>query len=49
MVARKALQLKENQARNFSIMEDYLTNPKLGLSDVVVMAADFLLAGIDTV
>lgn len=32
-----------------SILEDYLINPKLEKSDVVGMAGDLLLAGIDTV
>lgn len=32
-----------------SILEEYLFNPKLDLPDVVGMASDLLLAGIDTV
>uniref|UniRef100_A0A8D8T6M5 Cytochrome P450 302a1, mitochondrial n=1 Tax=Cacopsylla melanoneura TaxID=428564 RepID=A0A8D8T6M5_9HEMI len=31
-----------------SLLENYLTNPNLGLKDVVGMGVDFLLAGIDT-
>lgn len=32
-----------------SLLEEYLQNPKLDLSDIVGMASDLLLAGIDTV
>lgn len=32
-----------------SLLDDYLTNPRLDLADVVGMACDLLLAGVDTV
>lgn len=32
-----------------SILEEYLANPKLQVADVVGMASDVLLAGVDTV
>lgn len=32
-----------------SLLDDYLTNPKLDLADVIGMACDLLLAGVDTV
>lgn len=32
-----------------SLLDDYLKNPKLDLSDVVAMACDLLLTGVDTV
>lgn len=32
-----------------SLLDDYLLNPKLDLADVVGMACDILMAGIDTV
>lgn len=32
-----------------SLLDDYLQNPKLDLPDVVGMACDLLLAGVDTV
>lgn len=53
MVSMKVLKLNDNPddcaSRSRSIMMEYLTNSKLNFSDVVVMATDFLLAGIDTV
>lgn len=32
-----------------SLLDEYLTNPKLDLADIVGMACDLLLAGVDTV
>lgn len=32
-----------------SLLDDYLLNPRLDLADVVGMACDLLLAGVDTV
>lgn len=32
-----------------SLLDDYLMNPRLDLADVVGMACDLLLAGVDTV
>lgn len=32
-----------------SLLDDYLLNPKLDLADVVGMACDILMTGIDTV
>lgn len=32
-----------------SLLDDYLANPKLDMYDVVGMACDLLLAGVDTV
>lgn len=38
---------RENKRR--SLLDDYLSNPKLDLSDVVGMGCDLLLTGVDTV
>lgn len=38
-----------SQMNGRSLLDDYLLNPKLDLADVVGMACDLLLAGIDTV
>ena len=40
--------LIENHLNRSSLLEEFLKNPKLDLSDIVGMAADMLLAGIDT-
>lgn len=39
----------EQQSTGRSLLDDYLQNPKLDLPDVVGMACDLLLAGVDTV
>lgn len=39
----------EKQEAGRSLLDDYLQNPKLDLPDVVGMACDLLLAGVDTV
>lgn len=39
----------ESRHSRRSLLDDYLRNPKLDLSDVVAMACDFLLTGVDTV
>lgn len=39
----------ERENRTISLLESYLSSPELDLRDIVGMAADFLLAGIDTV
>lgn len=39
----------EKQTMGKSLLDDYLQNPKLDLPDVVGMACDLLLAGVDTV
>lgn len=38
----------EKESRR-SLLDDYLLNPKLDLADVVAMACDVLLTGVDTV
>uniref|UniRef100_A0A1B0B7U0 Cytochrome P450 302a1, mitochondrial n=1 Tax=Glossina palpalis gambiensis TaxID=67801 RepID=A0A1B0B7U0_9MUSC len=54
LVSQKLCFFKESGAgspstlRRTSLIEEYLKNPNLDLSDVVGMAADLLLAGIDT-
>ncbi len=35
--------------KNQSLLEEYLKNPNIDLSDITGMAGDMLLAGIDTV
>lgn len=39
----------EKQSTGKSLLDDYLQNSKLDLPDVVGMACDLLLAGVDTV
>lgn len=39
----------EAGVRSSSMLEEYLANPKLDVRDVVGMASDVLLAGVDTV
>uniref|UniRef100_A0A1A9W4R6 Cytochrome P450 302a1, mitochondrial n=1 Tax=Glossina brevipalpis TaxID=37001 RepID=A0A1A9W4R6_9MUSC len=55
LVSQKLCFFKESNSgdsfsplKRTSLIEEYLKNPKLDLSDVVGMAADLLLAGIDT-
>lgn len=38
----------QNEHRR-SLLDDYLLNPKLDLPDILGMACDLLLAGVDTV
>lgn len=41
---------KSSKKKNYiSLLEEYLHNPKLDLADIVGMASDVLLAGVDTV
>lgn len=51
LVSRKstASEEKASISRRRSLLDDYLSNPKLDLYDVVGMACDLLLAGVDTV
>lgn len=39
----------DRKNRTVSLLESYLSSPELDLKDIVGMAVDFLLAGIDTV
>lgn len=39
----------DKKNRTVSLLESYLSSPELDLKDIVGMAVDFLLAGIDTV
>lgn len=48
LVARKIHQITLAEPRSASMLEDYLRNPRLDRRDVVGMASDVLLAGVDT-
>lgn len=48
LVARKRRQIAAGEPRSASLLEEYLGNPRLDRRDVVGMAADVLLAGVDT-
>lgn len=39
----------DSNNKTISLLKSYLLSPELDLKDIVGMAADFLLAGIDTV
>lgn len=49
LVSQKISLYKDEDDGSRSILEEYLFNPKLDLPDVVGMASDLLLAGVDTV
>lgn len=48
LVAQKVAAFQQGNSAG-SILEEYLQNPQLNVADVVGMASDVLLAGIDTV
>lgn len=48
LVTQKTKNNLENNPKSVSFFEEYLRNPKLNLEDVIGMACDLLLAGIDT-
>lgn len=49
MVRKKKEKLNNLKDRKLSLLETYLMNPNLDEKDVVGMACDMLLAGVDTV
>lgn len=48
LISEKLEIYREDKTRNCSLLDGYLRNPKLNLSDIIGMACDLLLAGVDT-
>lgn len=48
LVSQKTKNKLGNDSKSVSFFKEYLRNPKLNLEDVIGMACDLLLAGIDT-
>lgn len=48
LISQKLEIYHEDKTRNLSLLDGYLRNPKLNLADIIGMACDLLLAGVDT-